>query len=392
MKKSIKIGLVYFTIFLVLLYGTVKIFDIFITVPSKDLEFNPGAENELRTDHFQGSKPKNIILFIADGFGFGHLSLAMQTQQAQNLKPIWNEFPVQTWHDPRSIYGSLTDSEASATAISTGTSTNFGHIGIDIDGKALQNVFEIAQGLDYKTGIVTDSYIWDATPAAFTVHIRDENDARGILDQLVNTNLDLIFGELEDVGEDMVPEKDETLEILKKRFTLLDEGLTLTADNRSKPIAAIYEEDEIQDMDSSPNLKQLTEVSLDYLTNQEMPFFLLVESEEMDAASHQNNSGRVIKSIKSIQETLTSLLSFAKNNKETLLIFTSDHETGGMSVVSNFNNYPNMQLRWSTKDHSAQVVPFFAIGPGSSYFQDIDRNWEIGQKLKHILTTKNDSL
>jgi len=364
------------------------IFNISISIPSSDIEFSPGQAISKVNSEYIGEKPKNIIVFIADGMGFSHLSLALQTQQAEDMPSVWQEFNVKGWHDARSAYGPLTDSEASATAIATGTSTNFGHIGIDKDQNPLKNVFEVASDQQYYTGIVTDSYIWDGTPAAFSTHIRNEDDARSILTQMAKSELDLLFGELEDVGEDDVPEVDETLEILQKRFQLLKRSLKLPEGVKStNPVAAIFEEDEIQDMSSSPNLLQLTETALTYMSSQDKPFVLLVESEEMDAASHKNDSKRVLNGLKSIQETLSLVLNFSKINGETLVVFTSDHETGGLAAVADFGNYPKMQIRWATKEHTAAVVPLFAKGPSAECFANVHRSWEIGYCLNKLISS-----
>ena len=288
MRNWKKISLLTALILFVLLTSIKYIFNISISIPSSDIEFSPGQTTSKVNSEYKGEKPKNIIVFIADGMGFGHLSLALQTQQSENMPSVWQEFDVKGWHDASSIYGPLTDSEASATAIATGKSTNFGHIGIDKDQNTLENIFEIASSHHYNTGIVTDSYIWDGTPAAFAAHIRNEDDARSILEQMAESELDLLFGELEDVGEDDVPEVDETIEILQKRFHLLEKSLELPDGAKSSnPVAVIFEEDEIQDMNSSPNLVQLTETALVFMSSQDNPFVLLVESEEMDPASHR---------------------------------------------------------------------------------------------------------
>ncbi len=387
MKNWKKTSLITAFIILTLLIGSFYAFNMTVSIPSSDIEFSPGdAINKLKPEYF-GEKPKNIIVFVADGMGFSHLSLALLTQQSENTPSVWQEFDVKGWHDARSAYGPLTDSEASATAMSTGTSTSFGHIGIDQDGNTLKNIFEVASDHQYATAIVTDSYIWDGTPAAFSTHTRNEDDARYILTQIAASRLNLIFGELEDLGEDDVPEKDETLDILSKRFQLLDRSLKLPdGDNTSKPVAAIFAEDEVQDLNSSPNLTQLTEVALKYLSSQDKPFVLLVESEEMDAASHNNDSDRVINGLKSIQHTLSLVLSFSKMQGQTLVLFTADHETGGLAAVADFGDYPKLQIRWSTKDHTAAVVPLFAEGPSAEYFADIHRNWEIGNRLKKLIS------
>ena len=106
----------------------------------------------------------------------------------------------------------------------------------------------------------------------------------------------------------------------------------------------------------------------------------------MDAASHKNDSKRVLNGLRSIQQTLSLILNFSKIHGETLVVFTSDHETGGLAAVADFNNYPKMQIRWSTKNHTAAVVPLFARGPGAEYFADVHRNWEIGYRLKKLIS------
>ena len=389
MKIWKKTSLLTTVILLVLLLSTIYIFKISVTIPSSDIEFSPGQASSKVNTEFNGEKPKNIIVFIVDGMGFGHLSLALQTLQSENRPSVWQEFDVKGWHDARSAYGPLTDSEASATAITTGTSTQFGHIGIDKNQDPLENIFELASDLQFNTGIVTDSYIWDGTSAAFIAHTRNEDNARDILTQIASSELDLIFGELEDLGEDDIPEKEETIEILSKRFLLLDRSLKLPGDQTSSPIAAIFDEDEIQDTNSSPNLTQLTEVALEYLSTKDNPFVLLVESEEMDAASHENDSKRVVNGLQSIQQTLSLVLDFSEMHGETLVVFTADHETGGLAAVADFDHYPNLQIRWSTKEHSAAVVPLFAKGPGAHYFADVHRNWEIGYLLKKLISHDN---
>ena len=132
MKTWKKTSLLTSIIILVLLAGAYYVFNINVSITSSDIEFSPGQATEKIKPEYKGKKPKNIILFIADGMGFSHLSLALQTQQSENIPSVWQEFDVKGWHDPRSNYGPLTDSEASATAIATGTPTSYGHIGIDI--------------------------------------------------------------------------------------------------------------------------------------------------------------------------------------------------------------------------------------------------------------------
>ena len=270
--------------------------------------------------------------------------------------------------------------------MATGTATYWEVIGQDADGARLTNVFEVASDRGYATGIVTDSYIWDATPAAFVAHTESRDNARDILTQTASSELDLLFGELEDLGQGDNPDYESTMEILARRFHLLDKSLTSPeVHSIDGPIAAIYDEDEVQDLSSSPNLTRLTEVALEHLASKDQPFVLLVECEEIDSASHTNRSGRVIRGLQSIQSTLALIIEFSRTDGETLVVFTADHETGGFAAVANWDSYPNMRIRWSTTDHTAAVVPILATGPGAEHFASVDRNWEIGQILKGLI-------
>ena len=386
LKHSLLAVLV-FTLFLV---GFLYFSNFRISRYSTDIAFSPGQSDEGNTTDSAtrvfDTKPKNIILFVADGLGFSHLSLAMHTQQSENVSSVWRAFEVKGWHNAKSTFGPLTDSGASATAMATGTTTYFERIGQDEEGENLTNIFELASRQGYATGIVTDSYVWDATPAAFVAHTNSRDNSREILTQLASSELDLLFGELEDLGEDGNPEYEETMEILSRRYQMLDKPLnTPGIDAMDGPIAAIYDEDEVQDLNSSPNLARMTEVALDHLAAKNQPFMLLVECEEMDAASHDNNAPRVINGLKSIQSALALVVEFAKNHGETLVVFTADHETGGLAAVANFDNYPSMQVRWSTKEHTAVVVPILATGPGAEHFASINRTWEIGEILKGLI-------
>jgi alkaline phosphatase len=89
--------------------------------------------------------------------------------------------------------------------------------------------------------------------------------------------------------------------------------------------------------------------------------------------------------MQAIEATLEILLDFADRDGETLLVFTSDHETGGLALSSPAGR--NLELRpiWSTAHHTGAPVPIFAIGPGAVAFDGIHTNWEIGRLLQRSL-------
>ncbi len=338
-------------------------------------------------------RPDNIIIFVADGLGFAHLSLSASLSHPDDGKSLWRRFPVAGWQSTHPTRGFLTDSAASATALATGHDTLPGRIGVDADGGELTNLFEKAGAAGYRTGVVTDSYIWDATPTSFVVHqeVRGNESARSLIEQLATAGLEVLFGELEDEGEDGVPERAESIAILESGFTLLDEKLAdpfIDSGQGNEPVAAVFDEEQVTDLDSTPNLKTMAEVALTRLSSSSEPFLLLVETEEMDSASHENDTDRMVNGLRSMEATLEILLTHAETDGNTLLLFTADHETGGLALSYKDNN-STIRPTWSSRDHTGVVVPVLAMGPGSDRFDGAMTNQQIGQLL-HSLVKADD--
>ncbi len=331
--------------------------------------------------------PRNVILFIADGLGFSHLALARAAHHGVDGAAVWDRFPVTGWHRASPAGGYLTDSAASATALATGVPTTNGAIGVDAEGQARKTLFEHATELGYRTGIVTDSYVWDATPAAFVTHVASRDHAGEILRQLGETSLDVLFGELEDVGEEEVPEWDASIELLKRRFEVLGPAPVrrdeLLAPPPGTPLAAIFVEDQVTDLESAPTLPMLVGAALDRLAA--APFVLLVESEESDSASHAMDLDRLLRGLQAIEATLELVLDFAEQHGDTLVVFTSDHETGGLAVSVTDSSNRHLRALWSSSTHTGVPVPVMAMGPGAEQFAGSRANWQLGRLLTGVL-------
>lgn len=329
------------------------------------------------------ANPENIIIVIGDGLGFSHLTAARAISHGLRTSVAWDRFEAYGWQQSHPARGLIIDSAASATALATGRETRYGAVGIDAGGESLTSLFEQGHQDGYRLGIVTDSYIWDATPAAFVTESTDRDDAEGILRQLATSKLEILFGELEDVGEGDVPEKEATLEILQQRFVLLDP--TLKGPPPPTPVAMVVDEDDINDLESVPNLPQMADAALSRLTSGDGPFLLLLESEEADAASHSNDFKRMIRGMQALEATLSLVLDFAESNGETLVLFTSDHETGGLALSISDNTNNNLEAIWSSVDHTGVAVPVMAYGPGAGNFTGIHSSAQLGQLLMQML-------
>jgi len=87
-----------------------------------------------------------------------------------------------------------------------------------------------------------------------------------------------------------------------------------------------------------------------------------------------------------LDNTLGDILDFSEADGETLVVVTGDHETGGFTLAAKDGDYNTIVPTFSTKNHSATMVPVFAFGPGAENFGGIYENTEIFHKIMALLS------
>ena len=112
----------------------------------------------------------------------------------------------------------------------------------------------------------------------------------------------------------------------------------------------------------------------------------MVEGSQVDWGGHSNEGDYLISELIDFDDTLGIALKFAEANGETLIIVTADHETGGFTLSADNGNYNKIKPTFSTKGHSATMVPVFAKGPGAELFGGIYENTEIYHKMMELLS------
>ena len=135
-------------------------------------------------------------------------------------------------------------------------------------------------------------------------------------------------------------------------------------DDRTKPFVTFNNG---YRMTVSDELSQCTQLALQLLDN-ENGFFLMVESSGTDKYGHSNKIAGKIASVTTLDRTLAAILLFMEQNPDTLLVVTSDHETGGVQLPKD-GEQPGDHL-FTTDYHTATPVKVFALGQGSEYFAD----------------------
>jgi alkaline phosphatase len=144
-------------------------------------------------------QPKNIIVLYADGVAvtqweFGrYSSRALRNAGFAVTDVVFHQGSIGflTTHPYESF---ATDSAATASAMSTGVKTTVGAIGVGPDGKPVRTAAEVAKAQGKRIGLVTTSEVYDASPAAFSVHARNRGESDTIVDQYLALEPHVLLG------------------------------------------------------------------------------------------------------------------------------------------------------------------------------------------------------
>ncbi|MEM6760204.1 MAG: alkaline phosphatase [Pseudomonadota bacterium] len=373
---------------------------------------------------------------------------------AQGYDPMtrWNRFENTIRNDFPPIeerYTSYTDSAAAGTALMAGRKTSNGRINQDWSGdENFRTIAQIAMDQDMAAGAVASVMLSHATPAAVIAHNISRNNYVEIANEMFASDLTVIMGAghplFDNSGSQIEPEDEEAYRFVGGSETLaaltsetglngfrfvdaLDDfqaladgtevpdrvigvaqaGSTLQASREDLPAA-----DTPSGMAYNPIVPDLATMSLGALNvlNQDQDgFFVMIEGGAVDWMGHANNMPRFIEEQIDFNRAVDAVIAWVEENSswdETLLIVTSDHETGGIwgegtwtngeggPVAADrsdealltarfhpaediFNEYLAVQDRgagnmpgymFSSRNHTNELVPIWALGAGSELF------------------------
>jgi alkaline phosphatase len=332
-----------------------------------------------------------------------------------------------------------TDSAASGTALASGSKTKNGMLNITPDGDTLQTIIQHAETMGKSTGVVSSVPFSHATPASFIAHNVSRGHYEEIAQEmLLKSGAEVIMGAghpyFDDDGQpresgkfkfaggetlwhqlkageagndcdgDGIIDKWELIEDRSafqklaqgetpKRLLGIPQVYTTLQQGRSGSLSEGYNPDDERVkkdntipfqtpfIENVPTLAEMTAAALNVLDNNPKGFFLMIEGGAIDWAGHANQAGRLIEEMADFNRAVEAVSHWVEKNsswKETLVIVTSDHETGfltGPGEPYGKNYLPTGKgkgktpdLKWSSGSHTNSLVPFFAKGTQADNF------------------------
>lgn len=342
---------------------------------------------------------KNIILFIGDGMGVEHRKAARWAIVGDTGQLSMDDMSTSGSIHTHSADNPITDSAAAATAIATGVKTNNGVIALDANLSFVSTILEDAKSQGKLVGLVTTTHIAHATPAAFASHIEDRNLMRQIAAQILAAGVDVLLGGGED---EFLPasengcfpeagERSDGRNLISEAVAIGYEyvcdavSFELVDPSSTFQLIGLFA-DEGMTRPFSPSLSDMTQKAIDILSKGSDGFFLMVESGQIDWASHINDATNAISDTISLDKAIEVAKNFVSTNTRTLIIVAADHETGGMVVSSSSSGLPDedgpfstpdgksFYVNWSTTGHTAANVPITSKGPLSDMLIGVHDN------------------
>jgi len=362
---------------------------------AQDAYMNASAEEKEKTyaggeaypvktykQEFKAKKPKNIILMIGDGMGVSEVFAGVT---ANHGKLFLDNFKRIGFSKTQSASDYITDSAAGGTAISTGVKTYNGAIGMNTDTIPVNTILEEAEEKGLSTGLVSTSAITHATPASFIAHEKSRNMYEEIATDFLKTDIDVFIGGGMDHFTKRKDGRNLVDELKAKNYRVETDLETIAKVKKGKLAGLTAGIHNGRVNERGDMLPVATNTAINILDNNKKGFFLMVEGSQIDWGGHANSTNYIVEDMLDFDRAIGKALDFASKDGETLIIVTADHETGGLSIIGGDMNTGMVQGEYSTKDHSAVMVPIFSYGPGADEFTGIMENTEIFAKMKKLL-------
>lgn len=325
---------------------------------------------------------KNIILMIGDGMGLPQITASYYNQHKHSVFERFQIIGIQQNYSSDSI---TTDSGAAATSIACGVKTNNRMIGMDPMGNPAESILSESERRNKRTGLIVCSSLVHATPASFVAHNLSRYDYEEMAIDFSISGIDyFVGGGKKYFDRRATDERNLSEEMAEKGYFISNyfESELSEISTDDKELFGYFTADD------SPLTYDQGREYMEYAVQEGIKFldsgggfFLMVEGSQIDWGGHARNLTYVLSEMEEFEKLVNLVLDYAETDGETLVIVTGDHETGGLTV--NFDSKPDsLSVAFSSKHHTAAMIPVFAYGPGSEYFSGMYDNTAIFEKMR----------
>ncbi|KAE8417899.1 alkaline-phosphatase-like protein [Aspergillus pseudocaelatus] len=324
---------------------------------------------------------KNVIYIVPDGYGPASQNMARDLMSlvdsgTTGSNPKIHELAVDDLAIGRvrthSANNMITDSAASGTAYAAGHKSYNGAISVTPEGQPVGSILEAAKLGGMKTGLVSTTYISDATPAVYAAHAANRGSMPLIAEQQLGYShplgpmVDLLLGggrcnfspnstEGSCRADDFdlltyAEEQGFTVATNRQEFNALEKG----QGQADLPFLGLFSEGNMRyEMDrrviqDEPSLLEMAETAVNALhratRRRNKGFFLMIEAARIDHAGHDNDPANHASETVMYNNVVAWIRDWIDQHPDTIMLSAADHETGGLTL----NGYDPLPLRNAT--------------------------------------------
>ncbi len=411
--------------------------------------------------------PQNVIFLLGDGMGTQEITAARYYQGASKalnvdrmkltgFDTIWSVKPAAAApylpdYDP--------DSASTGTAWATGQKTLDERISqgpssaINVPGKNLKTVLEVAHDAGKKVGDVSTAEITDATPAVLASHISlrgcqgpedmgacplETKGAGGkgsIAEQEVDHKVDVLLGGgrkrfTQTIGSGPAAGKTVLQNAINKGFRYVSDAESLSlVPNNSKPVLGLFNNENMSlewsgpkaglgkgnepavpctegvRPSNEPSLAVMTQKAISLLSeNNDSGFFLQVEGASIDKQDHATNACGQIGETVAFDKAIGVALDYQETHPDTLVVVTADHahtsqivgeDAAGSSLPTGYSTNlltkdgQTLSLTYGTAGYGGPGAPPVAAPPSQQHTGAVVPVWAVGPGSLNVLGTND---
>jgi alkaline phosphatase len=356
-------------------------------------------------------KAKNVILFIGDGMSPAHRVaarlLAKGIAEGKSLgKLAIDDMPYMALVATAGSDSIITDSANSASAYATGHKSAVNAMGVyadrsenPFDDPRVENLASLVKRrLGLAVGVVTNTEIEDATPAAMIAHTRRRSAYDQIVEQFLAAQPDVLMGggsanflpkgatdgkradgidyiaKFRDAGYTLATTAAELSDSAKRSGRLL--GLFNNTNMDGALDRRFLKGGGVKKFPEQPDLTEQVSAALDVLSRKPEGFFLMVESGLIDKYTHALDMERAVYDTIMLDNAVKLARDWAKaRGDDTLILVVADHNHP-ISLIGTIDDdmtkMPNVPLRERVGTYDKAGFPNYPPADKDGYPPRVD--------------------
>ena len=306
--------------------------------------------NTIKYD-IKNQKAKNIIIIVSDGMSIGTLNmtdlyLSRKMGTGTNWLQLYKDNKInRALMDMASASSIVSDSAAASSSWGGGVRINNGRLNVSKNGEEHLPIWQKFKKAGKKAGCVTTVPITHATPAGFCINSKSRNEQEKIAEKYLEQKFDVMMG-----GGDTYfsPEKRKDKKDMYKAFeskgyNVVKNRNEMFSASIDKPILGVFDDNGLpysidqqnnkELLQQIPTLADMTKKAIATMKNHAEGFVLQIEAGKVDWAAHGNDITGLIYDQIAHDEAIQVAMDFAEQDRETLVIITTDHGNANPGVI-----------------------------------------------------------